>query len=57
MSTYYQFSTGFFLVENISNLNYDFDLYKGFCMGQMTQFRQILKKKESKSPDLYIKFQ
>jgi hypothetical protein len=26
-------------------------------MGQMTQFRQILKNKESKSPDFYNKFQ
>jgi hypothetical protein len=30
--------------------NYDFDLFEGFFMEKMSQIRQILKEKNSKSP-------
>ncbi len=36
---------------------YDYNLYKGFSMKRMAQFRQILKKKCSGFSDFYDKFQ
>jgi hypothetical protein len=36
---------------------YDFGLCKGFFMENFTQVRQISKRKNSKSPDFYDKFQ
>jgi hypothetical protein len=36
---------------------YNFNLHKGFFMERMTQIRQISKKKKSKSPNFYGKFQ
>jgi hypothetical protein len=36
---------------------YDYDLYKGFSMKKMGQFRQILKKEFSRFSDFYDKFQ
>jgi hypothetical protein len=35
----------------------DFDLYKGFSMEKMAQICQISKKKNSRLPDFYAKFQ
>jgi hypothetical protein len=51
-----RFAPVFLLVANFRTIKYDFDVYKGFFMENLTQIRQILKNYFFKFPEFYNKF-